>query len=36
MLACTELRLVVDTRANVLPVFDSTDIHCVRADWIIN
>lgn len=37
VLACTELELVVDTRANVLPVFDSTDIHCrAAADWIIN
>lgn len=36
VLACTELELVVDTRANVLPVFDSTDIHCrAAADWII-
>ena len=37
VLACTELELVVDTRANVLPVFDSTDIHCrAAASWIIN
>jgi aspartate racemase len=37
VLACTELELVVDTRANVLPVFDSTDIHCrTAADWIID
>ena len=37
VLACTELELVVDTRANVLPVFDSTDIHCrAAAEWIIN
>ena len=37
VLACTELELVVDTRANVLPVFDSTDIHCrAAADWIID
>lgn len=35
VLACTELELVVDTRANVLPVYDSTDIHChAAADWI--
>ena len=35
VLACTELELVVDTDANVLPVFDSTDIHCRAAtDWI--
>ena len=36
VLACTELELVVDTDANVLPVFDSTDIHCRAAtDWIL-
>ena len=36
VLACTELELVVDTDANVLPVFDSTDIHCrTAADWIL-
>ena len=36
VLACTELELVVDTDANVLPVFDSTDIHCrAAADWIV-
>ena len=35
VLACTELELVVDTDANVLPVFDSTDIHCKAAvDWM--
>lgn len=37
VLACTELELVVDTDANVLPVFDSTDIHCrAAADWILD
>lgn len=36
VLACTELDLVVDTNANVLPVFDSTVIHCdAAADWIL-
>lgn len=36
VLACTELELVVDTDANVLPVFDSTDIHCrAAANWIL-
>ncbi len=36
VLACTELELVVDTDANVLPVFDSTEIHCNAAvDWIL-
>lgn len=37
VLACTELELVVDTDANVLPVFDSTEIHCRAAvDWILD
>ena len=36
VLACTELNLVVDVDANVLPVFDSTRIHCEAvADWIL-
>ena len=36
VLACAELELVVDTNANVLPVYDSTDIHCrAAADWIL-
>jgi aspartate racemase len=36
VLACTELDLVVDVDANVLPIFDSTRIHCVAAaDWIL-
>lgn len=36
VLACTELEMIVDTDANVLPVFDSTDIHChAAADWIM-
>ncbi len=36
VLACTELELVVDTDANVLPVYDSTDIHCrAAAEWIL-
>ena len=36
VLACTELELVVDTDANVLPVYDSTDIHCrAAADWVL-
>ncbi len=34
-LACTELNLVVDAGANVLPIFDSSRIHCEAAvDWI--
>ncbi|MBV7264732.1 aspartate/glutamate racemase family protein [Erythrobacter ani] len=36
VLACTELDLIVDVDANVLPVFDSTRIHCqAAADWIL-
>lgn len=36
VLACTELALVVDTDANVLPVFDTTEIHSqAAADWIM-
>ena len=37
ILASTELELVVDTRANVLPVYDSTEIHCnAISDWILD
>lgn len=36
VLACTELELVVDIAANVLPIFDSTRTHCDAAvDWIM-
>jgi len=36
VLACTELDLVVDVDANVLPVFDSARIHCdAAANWIL-
>lgn len=36
VLACTELALVVDVDANVLPIFDSTRIHCeAAANWIL-
>lgn len=36
VLACTELNLVVDVDANVLPVFDSTRFHCeAAADWLL-
>ncbi len=36
ILACTELELVVDVDANVLPIFDSAGIHCeAAADWIL-
>ncbi|MBV7267537.1 aspartate/glutamate racemase family protein [Erythrobacter ani] len=34
ILACTELDLVVDVDANVLPIYDTARIHCqVAADW---
>ena len=35
VLACTELELVVDIDANVLPIYDTARIHCEAAlDWI--
>ena len=37
VLGCTELVLAVDTRANVLPVYDSTAIHARYAvDWMLS
>ncbi len=37
VLACTELELVVDIDANVLPIFDSARIHCdAAANWIMS
>ena len=36
ILACTELDMVVDVDANVLPIYDSARIHCDAAvDWIL-
>lgn len=36
ILACTELNMIVDVDANVLPIYDSTRIHCEAAvDWIM-
>lgn len=36
VLACTELDMIVDVDANVLPIFDSTTIHCEAAvEWIL-
>ena len=36
VLACTELELVVDVDANVLPIYDSTRIHAEKAaEWIM-
>ena len=37
VLGCTELALAVDTRANVLPVYDTTAIHARYAvDWMLS
>lgn len=36
VLACAELELVVDADANILPVFNSTALHCNDiADWML-
>jgi len=36
VLGCTELSMVVDTKANVLPIYDSTEIHAdAGVDWIL-
>ncbi len=36
VLACTELDMVVDVKANVLPIYDSTQIHAQQAaEWIL-
>lgn len=36
VLGCTELVLAVDARANVLPVYDSTEIHArACVDWML-
>ena len=36
VLACTELVLAVDVRANVIPVYDTTAIHAAAAvDWML-
>jgi aspartate racemase len=36
VLGCTELVLAVDTRANVLPVYDTTAIHARAAvEWML-
>ncbi|MBW0145309.1 aspartate/glutamate racemase family protein [Sphingomicrobium clamense] len=37
VLGCTELVLAVDPRANVLPVFDTTELHARSAvDWMLS
>ena len=36
VLGCTELVLAVDVRANVLPVYDTTEIHAKAAvEWML-
>ena len=36
VLGCTELSLVVDTKANVLPIYDSTELHALAGvNWIL-
>lgn len=36
VLGCTELEMIVDVDANVLPIFDCTQIHAqAAADWIL-
>jgi aspartate racemase len=35
-LACTELGVIVDTEANVLPIFDSSRLHAMAGvDWVL-
>jgi aspartate racemase len=35
VLGCTELGIIVDTKANVLPIYDSAEIHAdAGVDWI--
>jgi aspartate racemase len=37
VLGCTELVLAVDTRANILPIYDTTAIHARMAvDWMLS
>jgi aspartate racemase len=36
VLGCTELVMLVDTKANVLPIYDSTELHArAGVDWIM-
>lgn len=36
VLGCTELSMLVDTKANVLPIYDSTEIHAdAGVEWIL-
>jgi aspartate racemase len=37
VLGCTELGMIVDTKANVLPIYDSAEIHAdAGVDWIMD
>ena len=37
VLACTELEMIVDVRANVLPIYDSTLVHArAGAEFILS
>ncbi|HEY9092154.1 aspartate/glutamate racemase family protein [Parasphingorhabdus sp.] len=37
VLGCTELAMIVDTKANVLPIYDSAEIHCDAAvEWMLS
>jgi aspartate racemase len=31
VLACTELEMIVDVKANVLPIYDCTEIHAMAG-----
>jgi aspartate racemase len=36
VLGAAELRQVIDTKANILPIYDSTEIHAdAGVDWIL-
>lgn len=36
VLGCTELGMIVDTKANILPIYDSAEIHAdAGVDWIL-
>ena len=37
VLGCTELGMLVDTKANILPIYDSAEIHAdAGVEWIMN
>jgi aspartate racemase len=37
VLGCTELSMLIDTKANVLPIYDSAEIHAdAGVDWILD